>query len=124
MIHSGNVLAFVGDAVLSLQVREYLVSQGVTNTKRLQKLSVKFVSANAQAEFIQSLLDNEVLNETEIAIFKRGRNAKAYTSAKNTDVITYRVATGFEALWGYLYMDKQTERLEELWEKFLEMVDL
>lgn len=123
MIHSGNVLAFIGDGVLTLQVREYLVEKGITNTKHLQEKSVAFVSAKAQANFIQYLLDKKVLNDTEISMFKRGRNAKSQSMAKNADMMSYRLATGFEALWGYLYLNKETARLEELWTLFKEMVE-
>lgn len=123
MIHSGNVLAFIGDGVLTLQVREYLVEKGITNTKMLQETSVAFVSAKAQANFIQHLLDQDLLNQEEIKMFKRGRNAKSQSMAKNTDVMTYRLATGLEALWGYLYLDSQNERLNNLWTMFKEMVD-
>lgn len=124
MIHSGNVLAFVGDGVLTLQVREYLVTLGITNTKKLQETSIKFVSAISQANFIQHLLDENILTEEELAIFRRGRNAKSQSMAKNADVMSYRLATGFEALWGYLYLDKQEIRLQELWDMFKEMVEL
>lgn len=123
MIHSGNVLAFIGDGVLTLQVREHLVAKGITNTKELQEKSVAYVSAKAQATFIRSLLDKEVLTDIELTYFKRGRNAKSHSIAKNTDVNTYRYATGFESLWGYLYLNKETERLDALWKMFIEMVD-
>lgn len=123
MMHSGNVLAFVGDAVLSLQVRKYLVEEkAITKTKRLQKLSTKFVSANAQADFMAELLERDILNEEEMMIYKRGRNAQSKSSAKNADIIAYRMATGLEAVWGYLYLNDKTERLEELWLLYQEKV--
>lgn len=124
MNHSGNVLAFVGDAILTLQVREYLVTKGYTKTKELQETSIKFVSARAQATFIEVLLEQDILNETELLMYKRGRNAKSQSVAKNADVITYRVATGFESLWGYLYLNQEYERLNTLWEMFKEMVNV
>lgn len=125
MHHSGNVLAFVGDAVLSLQVREYLVEElGITKTKKLQEVSINFVSANAQAEFMEHLLEIEALNENELLAYRRGRNASSKSSAKNANIITYRVATGFESLWGYLYLSKQTKRLNELWEKYKKEVSI
>lgn len=123
MIYSGNVLAFVGDAVLTLQVREYLVAKGISNTKELQETSILFVSAKAQANFIQKLIEENYLSETEEKMFRRGRNAKSHSIAKNADVMTYRLSTGFEALWGYLYLDKQHERLEFLWHLFIETVN-
>ena len=122
MTHSGNVLAFVGDAVLSLQVREYLVNKGYTKTKELQEKSVLFVSANAQAKYMEYLLDQNILSDEECVVYKRGRNTKTTSVAKNADVITYRVATGFEALWGYLYLGEHKSRLNELWELFISVV--
>ncbi len=122
MNHSGNVLAFIGDAVLSLQVREYLVNKGYTKTKDLQEKSVMFVSANSQAKYMENLLDGGMLSEEELVIYKRGRNTRTTSVAKNADVITYRVATGFEALWGYLYLLDDKSRLEELWQLFISVV--
>lgn len=124
MMHSGNVLAFVGDAVLSLQVRQYLVEQGITKTKQLQETSVKFVSAMAQADYMKTLLDRNALTEEEMGIYKRGRNAKSASMAKNADVMSYRIATGFEALWGYLHMEGRQERLDELWKEYIETVEI
>ena len=69
MTHSGNVLAFVGDAVLSLQVREYLVNKGYTKTKELQEKSVLFVSANAQAKYMEYLLDQNILSDEECVVY-------------------------------------------------------
>ncbi|MEG0326976.1 MAG: ribonuclease III domain-containing protein [Erysipelothrix sp.] len=124
MNHSGNVLAFIGDAVLSLQVREYLVSIGISKTKQLQETSVKYVSAKAQANYMMTLIEADSLTEDEMVMYKRGRNAKSASIAKNADVTTYRIATGFEALWGYLYLTQQNERLTFLWNEFKEMVDI
>lgn len=124
MNQSGNVLAFVGDAVLTLQVREYLVELGYTKTKHLQETSTKFVSANAQAAFMTHLLDNNLLDEEELVMYKRGRNAKSASSAKNADILVYRVATGFESLWGYIYLSNNEERLNELWTMYKGMVNL
>lgn len=124
MIHeSGNVLAFIGDAVLSLQVREHLVSRGITKTKVLQETSVNYVSANAQATFMEYLLEENLLSDEEMVMYKRGRNAKSASSAKNADILVYRIATGFEALWGYLHLSGQTVRLNGLWELFKERVE-
>lgn len=120
---NGNVLAFLGDAVLSLQVRTYLIECGITRTKTLQETSTRFVSAKAQANYIQYLIDSKVLTEQEHDIYKRGRNAKSASIAKNADVITYRMSTGFEALWGYLHITNG-DRLEELWNQYKEMVKI
>lgn len=124
MNESGNVLAFVGDAVLSLQVREYLIELGHSRLNRMQEASTLFVSAKSQATFMNYLLENDLINEDEMIYYKRGRNAKSKTMAKNADMLEYRIATGFEALWGYLYLSKQEERLDELWNLFKGQVNL
>lgn len=116
---NGTTLAFIGDAVFSLQIREYLVELGNQKPNTLQKLSVQYVSAKAQDKFLKMFLDNNILSEEEQLIVKRGRNSKTQTIAKNADVITYRNSTGFEALWGYLYLSKQEERLNELLDMIL-----
>lgn len=112
---NGSVLAFVGDAILSLKVRTLLVEQGFTKPKDLQELSVRYVSAKAQAKFVRFLLDEDILNEEEKLIYKRGRNFKSDSVPKNTDVTTYRSATGYEALWGYWYLSGRNDRLEQIW---------
>lgn len=114
---SSGALAFVGDAVWSLKVREYLLLQGVRRPNDLQRQSIRYVSANAQAKFMRLLEEEGWMNETEQEIFHRGRNYKSETKAKNADIVTYRIATGFEALVGYLYLSEQTERLASLWEQ-------
>jgi ribonuclease-3 family protein len=116
--YNGNSLAFIGDALLSLWVREYLVSMGITKSDELQKKSVRYVSANSQAAFMQILLDEQYLTEDEHRIYLRGRNHKSQSKAKNADVVTYRVATGFEALVGYLYLAQNENRLRQIWDKY------
>ena len=79
---------------------------------KLHKEATAFVKAKAQSDIIHAIMDS--LSEEEVAVFKRGRNAHSYTSAKNADIVDYRHATGFEALVGYLYLNKNYERLEEI----------
>lgn len=123
--YNGNTLAYVGDAVMSLQVRSYLISEkNLQKPNVLQKESVKFVSAKAQAQFLTQMIDDEILSAQELAIVKRGRNAKSDSVAKNVDVLTYRIATGLEALWGYLYLTKQEERLEQLWNYIIQIKEV
>lgn len=117
--HSGNVLAFIGDGVITLRVREYLVSEGFTRSKDLQEKSIIYVSAKGQAAFMESLLAKEALTETEFTIYKRGRNANLGATAKNVSIVVYRVASGFEALIGYLYYADQT-RMTEILDEMIE----
>lgn len=105
-------LALVGDAVYELFVRTKLLKTSGAAAHTLHKRAIAFVKAAGQAESMQALLD--VLTEKEITIYKRGRNAKSPTVPKNADLTQYRIATGFETLMGYLYLDAQHERLNEL----------
>ena len=111
---NGIALAFEGDAVYSLYIRRHLIFQGQTKPNQLHRLATRYVSAKAQASLIEKMLDQEVLTEKELDIYKRGRNAHSHTNAKNTDVITYKMSTGFEAVMGYLHMTEDLTRLEEL----------
>lgn len=106
------VLAFVGDAVYSLYVREKLVLGTDFKTGTLQKLSSRQVSARGQSELIERLLP--ALTEEEADIFRRGRNAKKSTRSRHASVGEYNRSTGFEALIGYLYLTGRHERIEEL----------
>lgn len=121
---SGSNLAFLGDAVLSLQVRTWLLEQGYTRSGELNRLAIQFVNAHAQARFMQALLDQGDLTEEELEAYKRGRNHRGGSRAKNADIVTYRVATGFEALLGYWHLTRNQERLGQVWRRMREMVDL
>lgn len=105
-------LAFVGDAVYSLYIREMLASDANRPVGQLHKLSVQWVKASAQAKGMKNILP--LLTEKEAAVFKRGRNAHPGHSPKNQSVCDYHYATGFESLCGYLYLNEENERLSEL----------
>ena len=111
---NGLALAYVGDAIYEVYIRDYLVAQGQTRPNQLHRMATHFVSAKAQAFLVQEMLAAELLTEEEEIFYRRGRNSKSHTSAKNADVTTYRISTGFEALLGYLHLTEQKERLEEL----------
>ncbi|AWN19611.1 Mini-ribonuclease 3 [Streptococcus sobrinus] len=111
---NGIALAFEGDAVYSLYIRRHLIFQGQTKPNQLHRLATRYVSAKAQAMLIEALLEGGLLTQEEEAIYKRGRNAHSHTKAKNTDIITYKMSTGFEAVLGYLHMTQQMARLEEI----------
>ena len=110
--YSPLVLAYMGDAVYELMIRTLVVNQGNAQVNKLHKRSAGLVKAEAQARMALAL--QEDLTETERAVYRRGRNAKSYTSAKNASIRDYRTATGFEALAGYLYLSGQPKRLAEL----------
>ena len=111
---NGIALAFEGDAVYSMYIRRHLIFQGLTKPNQLHREATKYVSAKAQANLISLMLEEGILTEKEEDIYKRGRNANSHTKAKNTDIVTYRMSTGFEAVIGYLHMNESIERLEEL----------
>lgn len=106
------VLAYLGDAVYELHIREYLISQGIAKVKDLQEASLKYVSAKSQRRILEELISLSYLSEEEIAIVNRGRNASSHSS-KTTDIITYKISTGLECLIGYLYQNN-IERCKEI----------
>ena len=112
-------LAYLGDSVYEVHVRNYLIKRGIAKVEELQKEAVKLVSAKSQRKILDYLLDNNILNDWEIVIVKRGRNYKRDNHPKNTDIITYKMATGFEALIGYLYLDNKIERINEIMDNIL-----
>ena len=105
-------LAFVGDAVYSLYVREKLVISTTFSTGMLQKLTSEEVSAHGQSELLEKLAPK--FTQTEADIFRRGRNAKKPTRSKNATVAEYNKSTGFEAVLGYLYLTGQYKRISQL----------
>lgn len=110
--YSGLTLAYIGDAIYDLVIRTYVVEKGNAPVNKLHKQVIKLVQASAQAKLYHLIQDK--LTEEEQAVFKRGRNAKSFSSAKNADIVDYRIATGIEALIGYLYLTGQTCRMLEL----------
>ena len=106
------VLAFVGDAVYSLFVREKLAFSHDAKANELNKLATREVKATAQAELIKKLLP--LLTEEELGVYKRARNAKKTTRAKSASVAEYNMSTGFEAVLGYLYIIGNEERINFL----------
>lgn len=110
--YSPLTLAYLGDAVFELIVRTVLVERRNTQPEKLHKAATKIVKAETQAVMAELLKDS--LTEEELAVYKRGRNAKAVTRAKNATMSEYRRATGFEALMGWLYLKGETERMMEL----------
>lgn len=110
--YSPLTLAYIGDAIYDLIIRTLIIKQGNSRPEKMHKRTSGLVKASAQAEMIERLLP--MLTEEEHAIYKRGRNAKSYTMAKNATMLDYRKATGFEALMGYLYLKEDMSRLIDL----------
>ncbi|MFT9077030.1 Mini-ribonuclease 3 [Ethanoligenens sp.] len=111
-LFSPLTLAFIGDAVYELLVREQVVAHGSAPVGKLHHRAVDFVRADAQAHAVQLLLP--MLTETETTVLRRGRNANTAHVAKHADPADYRYATGLEALFGYLYLIGENGRLREL----------
>lgn len=119
--YSPLTLAYIGDAVYEVVIRTLVISDGNTQVNKLHKRASYYVKANTQAELIKLLMAE--LTEEELHYYKRGRNAKSYTSAKNASIGDYRMATGFEALVGYLYLTNQSTRMIELVKDGLKLLE-
>lgn len=110
--YSGLNLAYIGDGVFEILVRTYVINTYNSTVSKMDKLSRSYVKASSQALMFHELM--KICNDKEIAILKRGRNAKSNTQAKNATTTDYRHATGLEALFGYLYLEGDTKRIMEL----------
>lgn len=117
--YSPLALAYLGDGVYELLVRDHLLRQGNCQSSKLHERARQFVSCGAQAAFLEALLPE--LTEDEQEVVRRGRNAKSRTKPKNAEHGTYHAATGFEALWGYLHLSGAEERKEEIFDKILQL---
>lgn len=116
--YSPLTLAYIGDVVYDLIIRTLVVEQGNAPVNKLHKRVSSMVKASAQMELYHGIED--MLTEEELSIYKRGRNAKSFTTAKNATITEYRSATGLEALMGYLYLDNRLDRVLELMKAGLE----
>lgn len=112
---SSLALAYIGDAVYELFVRTLVLSKGNAPVNKLHKQSKEYVNAKGQAEIYKKIA--QYFTEEEKSVFRRGRNAKSYTTPKNMDIGDYRHATGLEAVFGYLYLKGDVKRALELFEK-------
>ena len=107
------VLAYIGDSIFDLIIKTYLLdTKGNMQVNKLNRFASNIVKAQSQSEMIGII--EPLLSPAEEAVYKRGRNAKSYTSAKNASISDYRRATGFEALMGYLYLEGEYERMVQL----------
>lgn len=118
MMLSPLKLAYIGDAVYELLIRTYLLDRDL-NVNQLHKTTVKFVKAKAQSELIHKV--EPILTDKEKQYVKKGRNTKSNSSPKNADILDYKYATGFECLFGYLYLSNQDFRLIEIFNSMMEL---
>ncbi len=116
---SGTSLAYIGDAVFEILARTEVITKNKSTVNNMHKQCKDLVKAKTQAKMYHILMD--IATEEEISILKRGRNAKSYTSSKNASKIDYRHATGVEALFGYLYLKGDIDRIYELFNKLIEV---
>ena len=114
------VLAYLGDTIYEDYIRRYLINKGIGNVNDLQKESLKYVSAKGQSYYLEMMLEDEFFSQEELDVIKRARNNTNKTHPKNTDIITYKRATGLEALIGYLDLTNNKERIEEIMNYILE----
>lgn len=114
------VLAYLGDTIYENYVRRHLVNSGIGNVNDLQKNATNYVSAVNQAKFLTEMMDSNFLIEEELDVVKRARNYKTTSHPKSCDIITYKYATGLEALIGYLDLKNNKERIDEIMAFILE----
>ena len=113
-MNNSLVLAYLGDSIYEVYIRKYLIDQGIVKVNILQSESIKYVSAKSQTSFLKEMIDNNFFNDEELDIIIKARNHKNNHKPKNCDIITYKYATGFEALIGYLYLKNNIKRIEEI----------
>lgn len=123
ILYNGESLAYVGDAIYELKIRQYLLGKGYQDVNKLHKYAVKFTSGESQALIVDYLIKNNLITEEEISYFKRGRNSSHSKNRRSISVISYKKATGFEAMIGYLYLSNQEERLEVLMGMIINIVE-
>lgn len=109
------VLAFIGDAHYNLFIKQKLIDM-YQQVNMLQQHVAVLCSARFQAKLSKYLLENDFFTADEATVFKCARNQKSHNAPKNTDIITYKISTGFEAVWGYWYLNQCYDRFEKIWE--------
>lgn len=118
---SPQTLAFMGDTVYDLLVRELMINEANRPVGELNKRKVKYVNCKSQSESAAYIMN--ILTDDELSVYKRGRNAFTKSTPKNADIADYHSATGLEALFGYLYLKGDNERIKELFSKCIEAVN-
>lgn len=118
---SPQTLAFMGDTVYEILVREYIINEANRPVRELNKQKVKYVNCESQAKSAKLIMDK--LTESEFSVYKRGRNAFTKSTPKNADIADYHSATGLEALFGYLYLNGENDRIKELFTYCIDIIN-
>ena len=116
-------LAYIGDSIYDIMSREYVMKNHLGKINDLHRTVSTLVSARAQASFMKELLENNILTDIEESIYIRGKNQKNNSKAKNASIMEYKLATGLEAVFGYLYLEKNFERLEEMFNYIINLYE-
>lgn len=119
--YSPLTLAYIGDGIYEIIIRTVIVDEANRQVNKIHKAASNLVKAQTQAKMIFAIMDD--LSEEEVKIYKRGRNAKSVTKAKNASMSDYRTATGFEALMGWLYLTEQSDRMMSLIKTALKRIE-
>ena len=118
-----TALAYIGDAVYEIYIRKYCIEGGQHNVDALHKRAVKFVRADGQALAIKTMMKEEFLTEEEVSLVKRARNHKSASKPKNADPVAYKLATAFEALLGFLHLEGNSGRLDEIVDRAIAIIE-
>ncbi|WP_276767274.1 Mini-ribonuclease 3 [Gemella morbillorum] len=116
-------LAYIGDSIYDIMSREYVMKNHLGKINDLHRTVSTLVSARAQASFMKHILENNILTDIEESIYIRGKNQKNNSKAKNASIMEYKLATGLEAVFGYLYLEKNFERLEEMFNYIINLYE-
>ena len=116
-------LAYIGDSIYDIMSREYVMKNHLGKINDLHRTVSTLVSARAQAIFMKNILENNILTDIEESIYIRGKNQKNNSKAKNASIMEYKLATGLEAVFGYLYLEKNFERLEEMFNYIINLYE-
>lgn len=114
MQYNGLALAYIGDAIYELRIRNFVLSKGLTKVNDMNKLATEYTKGEAQAKVMRHMIDNNMLSDVEIDMFKRGRNSYVKKIRKNISRADYLEGTGFESLLGYLYLSNELDRMNEI----------
>ena len=116
-------LAYIGDSIFDIMSREYVMKNHLGKINDLHRTVSTLVSARAQASFMKDILENNILTDIEESIYIRGKNQKNNSKAKNASIMEYKLATGLEAVFGYLYLEKNFERLEKMFNYIINLYE-